>query len=43
MTSTCHEDEDTKQIIYNSGSQIILSKPLNKADLEQAMKKIHII
>ena len=43
ISSTCHEDVDTKNIIYEAGSQLILSKPLNEIDLAKAFEEIELI
>ena len=43
ISSTCHEDEITKNIILESGSQIILSKPLNALDVYKAFLELSII
>ncbi len=43
ISSTCHEDEDTTKNILVSGSQMKLSKPLNKFDLVKAFKHLNLI
>ena len=42
ITSTCHEDVETKNIIYEAGSQLILSKPLDKIDLAKAFEQLDL-
>ncbi len=43
ITCTCHEDQETSNMIMQSGSDMILSKPLNKSNLMSAMKELNII
>jgi CheY-like chemotaxis protein len=43
ITSTCNEDEITKKRILESGSQCVITKPIDTAELEAMFKKLNII
>jgi len=43
FTSTCHEDKVIIQSIIESGSNLLLPKPLCKADLIEAFKNFNIV
>ncbi len=43
ISSTCHEDEQTKLLLANSGSKMQISKPVNKKELVNAFKQFKLI